>query len=285
MPRSATVSSLSRIPLPPPSLWALDRLEIERELVSLLRAPQGANSVHACMEYSVLGEAQRIRPLLALRVGRLCASEGELVLRAAAAVELLHSASLIVDDLPCMDNEALRRGKPAAHVAFGESTALLAAFGLVALAARSVTEQPCPRDLMSGQRHFQHALLRTLDCCSLIGGQLMDLQLTGARREASREAMNELKTVPLFLLAMEAGAAYAESPPYPMLKRFGRDYGVAFQLTDDYLDGELKDRSRLSRQFDLTRERLAPFGAGAHSLAELVGYLEERASAQDRRHR
>jgi geranylgeranyl diphosphate synthase, type II len=285
MPRLATATYSSAIPQSAPALWELDRAEIERELGEVLHSTAPANPVQACMEYAVLGEAQRVRPLLAVRVGRICGAKEDLVLRAAAAVEILHSASLIVDDLPSMDNEAMRRGQPAAHVAFGEPTALLAAFGLVALAARSVTEQPCAKHLMAGQRRFQHALLRTLDCASLIGGQLMDLQLTGARREADREAMNELKTVPLFLLAVEAGTAYADSASYPLLKRFGREYGVAFQLTDDYLDGELKDRSRLSRQFDLTRECLAPFGAGAQPLAELLEYLEGRAAAQDRRHR
>ena len=276
MPRLATATCQPLIPLTGPSIWALDRADIERELRDVLLSVGKTNPVHACMEYAVLGEAQRVRPLLALRVGRLCGAREELTLRAAAAVELLHSASLIVDDLPSMDNETQRRGQPAAHVAFGEPAALLAAFGLVALAARSVTEQPCAKHWLAGQRRFQHALLRTLDCCSLIGGQLMDLQLTGARREASRETMNELKTVPLFLLAIEAGTAYADSPSYPLLKQFGREYGVAFQLTDDYLDGELKERTRLSRQFDLTRACLAPFDPSANALTELVDYLEAR---------
>lgn len=284
MPRLATATHPACVPPPGPALWEVDRAEIECELRKVLVSSAPSNPVHACMEYAVLGEAQRVRPLLALRVGRMCGAKEDLVLRAAAAVEILHSASLIVDDLPSMDNEATRRGKPAAHVAFGEPTALLAAFGLVALAARSVTEQSCAKHLAASQRRFQHALLRTLDCASLIGGQLMDLELTGARREADREAMNELKTVPLFLLAVEAGTAYADSAD-PLLKRFGREYGVAFQLTDDYLDGELPDRSRLGRQFDLTRECLAPFGAGAQPLAELVDYLAERAAAQDRRNR
>lgn len=287
MPRTmmATSPFSHLIPMPVVGLWDFDRHLIERELRETLASAAGQNPVHSCMEYAVLGQAQRIRPLLAVRVGRLCGAPEELVLRAAAAVEILHSASLVVDDLPSMDDEQTRRGRPAAHLAFGEPTALLAAFGLVALAARSVIEQPCAKRYVAGQRHFQHALLRTLDCCSLIGGQSLDLQLTGDHREAGRDAMNELKTVPLFLLAIEAGTAYAAAPSYPLLKRFGREYGVAFQLTDDYLDGELKDRSRLSRQFDLTRECLAPFGTGADPLAELLDYLEKRAAAQDRRHR
>lgn len=284
MPRAA--SALAQIAPPPvPNAWDTDRMMIQRELRDLLSAGGGKNPVQSCMEYVTLGEGQRIRPLLALRVGRLCGAPEPLVLRAAAAIEILHSASLIVDDLPAMDNDSERRGKPSAHVAFGEPAALLAAFGMVALAARCVTEQPCAERFFAGQRRFQHALLRTLDCASLIGGQMMDVELTGDHRETQREAMNDLKTTPLFLLAIEAGTVYADAPSYPLLKHFGREFGAAFQLTDDYLDGELTDRSRLDRQFNLTRHCLAPFGSAGDALGELVGYLEARADAQDRRHR
>lgn len=264
--------------------WNADRALVQAEMRELLGG-HGKNPVQACMEYVALGDGQRMRPLLALRVGRLCGAPEPLVLRAAAAIEILHCASLIVDDLPAMDNDSERRGKPAAHVAFGEPAALLASFGMVALAARCVTEQPCAERYWHGQRRFQHSLLKTLDCASLIGGQMMDVELTGAQREAKREAMNELKTTPLFLLAIEAGTAYADTPPYPLLKRFGREFGAAFQLTDDYLDGELTHRSRLDRQYDVTRECLAPFGPAGAPLGELVDYLEARADAQDSRHR
>ena len=296
MPRTASALA-PLIPLPLPTAWDADRAQVQRELSDLLTAAgprhgtvngavNGAvNPVQACMEYVTLGEGQRIRPLLAIRVGRLCGAPEPLVTRAAAAIEILHCASLIVDDLPAMDNANERRGKPAAHVAFGEPAAVLAAFGMVALAARAITEQPCADRFLPAQRRLQQALLKTLDCCSLIGGQMMDIELTGARRESKREAMNELKTTPLFLLAMEAGAAYADTPPYPLLKRFGREYGAAFQLTDDYLDGELTDRPRLHRQYDITGECLAPFGHAGQPLRQLVDYLEERAAAQDRRHR
>ncbi len=259
-----------------------DRAFIESELRSILPAP-ALSPVSACMDYAVLGEAQRLRPILAVRAGQLSDSDPALTLRAAAAVEMLHCASLIVDDLPCMDNDATRRNRPSAHVAYGESTALLAAFGLVALAARTVIEQDAAEVHWAGQRRFQVALLRTLDCRSLIGGQVMDLELSGDRREQCRELLNDLKTVPLFLLAIEAGVAYAPAPPYPALKQFGRQYGIALQMTDDYLDGEAKDIAPLTRHLEATTECLAPFGAAARPLLELVEYLHVR--AQDHRHR
>ncbi|MBY0505022.1 MAG: polyprenyl synthetase family protein [Bryobacteraceae bacterium] len=261
---------------------ALDRLLIEHELRSVL-PPAGASPVSACMEYAVMGEAQRLRPMLALRTGQLLNSEAALTLRAAAATELLHCASLIVDDLPCMDNDATRRNRPSAHVAYGESTALLAAFGLVALAARTVMEQNAPERYFPGQRRFLVSLLRTLDCTGLIGGQVMDLELSGDRREQCRDQLNDLKTVPLFLLAIEAGVAYAPGPVDTGLQSFGRHYGVALQMTDDYLDGEAQEMGPLEGQLAATKDCLAPYGAAARPLLELVEYLHAR--AQDYCHR
>ncbi len=265
-----------------------DRRLVEHELRSIL-APLSSSAVSACMEYAVSGAAQRLRPLLAIRAARLSGGEYCLTLRAAAAIELLHCASLIVDDLPCMDNDATRRSRPSAHIAYGESTALLAAFGLVALAARTVIEQETSEQYWAGQRRFQIALLRTMDCASLIGGQVMDLELTGDQRDQCRDLLNEMKTVPLFLLAIEAGVAYVparpegSASPYGPLHSFGRHFGVALQMTDDYLDGEASDFGPLERQLSASTECLVPFGAAASPLVELVEHLHVR--AQDHRHR
>ena len=264
-----------------------DRRLVAHELRSIL-APSVSSAVSACMEYAVSGAAQRLRPLLAIRTARLTGGQFSLTLRAAAAIELLHCAALIVDDLPCMDNDATRRNRPSAHVAYGESTALLAAFGLVALAARTVIEQETSEPYCAGQRRFQIALLRTMDCASLIGGQVMDLELTGDRREQCRDLLNDMKTVPLFLLAIEAGVAYAPAgpetaSPHGPLQSFGRHFGVALQMTDDYLDGEASDFGPLERQLSVTTECVIPFGAAASPLVELVEYLHVR--AQDYRHR
>lgn len=265
-----------------------DRRLVEHELRGIL-APATSSPVSACMEYSVLGDGQRLRPLLAIRTAQLTGGQFALTLRAAAAIELLHCASLIVDDLPCMDNDSTRRNRPSAHVAYGESTALLAAFGLVALAARTVTEQETSEHHWFGQRRFQIALLRTMDCASLIGGQVMDLELTGDRREQCRDLLNEMKTVPLFLLAIEAGLSFPSARPetsactYAPLRSFGRHFGVALQMTDDYLDGEAKDFGPLERQLSASIACLVPFGAASSPLVELVEYLHVR--AQDHRHR
>ena len=132
--------------------------------------------VQEAMRYAVLGSAQRIRPILTMRVARLLGVPCDLTIRAAAAVELLHCASLVVDDLPCMDDSAERRRKPAVHARYGESTALLAAFGLVALSARSVVDCSAGRDDLGRLLKFQIQLLRSLDCSGLLAGQALDLQ-------------------------------------------------------------------------------------------------------------
>jgi geranylgeranyl pyrophosphate synthase len=263
------------------SRFQTDKQRIEQFLAKSLGADAPASSVTSAMRYAVLGEAQRVRPILALRLARMLRAETEHTLRAAAAVEILHAASLIVDDLPSMDNELMRRGKPATHIEFGEATATLAAFSLVAHSARLAVELPATEREFAQLRRFQLALLHTLDVSSLVGGQCLDLELSGSARDEKREFVNDLKTVPLFQLSVEAACvSLADGIPAP-LKSFGRSFGLAFQLTDDYLDGEINesDKANLYRQYDRCREILAPYGPAARPIQELIDYLEERATA------
>ena len=179
---------------------------IESHLEDLLEpcALAEGGKVREAMRYAVLGQGQRIRPLLALATADMLGCENHLALRAALSVELLHCASLIVDDLPSMDNEAVRRNRPCTHIAFGEPLALLAAFSLVALAARSVLSVRCSPRAVSRIIEFQQDMLKVLDCDALVGGQAMDLELTGSRRDASRfssaSASTALRTVPWLTL-------------------------------------------------------------------------------------
>jgi len=258
-----------------------DRLRVNCCLELLLsqgRSMHG-NPVPRAMDYAVLGQAQRIRPILAMRIARLLGVESEHVMRSACAVELIHSASLIIDDLPCMDDEAIRRGKPSLHVQFGEPTAILAAFSMVAMAARIVIELPTQEADCLRLRHFQLSLLRTLDCASLVGGQSMDLTLVGPERDRLRTAVNDMKTVPLFQLAVEGGCVSYPGAMPAGLETFGRSFGVAFQLTDDFIDGELHDRKMLDDTYEQCRASLQPFGQHAETLFELVDYLSSRASS------
>ena len=260
-----------------------DRCLIDAHLVELLSEQEGCGHgvVQEAMRYAVLGPAQRVRPILALRVARVVDAPFDLTLRAALALELLHCASLIVDDLPCMDDSPLRREQPSLHVKFGESTAVLAAFGLVALAARTLVECQCAAAYKDRLIQFQIALLRSLDCAGLIAGQALDLRLD-ERTSRLSDDVSELKTVPLFMLAVSAGWLFADLGPNQkaLLNGFGREFGLAFQMTDDVLDNEPADLRVLNEKFTTLRATIAPFGAASRDLEELVDYLHARVAAR-----
>lgn len=257
-----------------------DRAEINRYLETLLGAHglAAGESVFQAMRYAVLGSAQRIRPILALRISRLLRAPLDLTLSAAGAVELLHCASLIIDDLPCMDDSRFRRDREAVHIRFGESTAILAAFGLVALAARSVLEQHCTRSDRERVIAFQLALLGTLDCCGLIAGQALDLENASGERNHSDSDISDLKTVPLFTLAVQAGSLTAvhNADARAVLSGFGREFGLAFQMSDDLLDGEEQDKHAFHEKLGLLRALIAHFGPAARDIESLIDYLHDR---------
>jgi len=239
------------------------------------------------MRYAVLGSGQRLRPLLAYRVARTLGRECAGTLRAALAVELVHCASLIVDDLPCMDDSPMRRGRPSTHVTFGEPVALLAAFSLIALASRSLLEGDLDHAELRALVRFQRRLLSTLDSGSLIAGQAMDVQMTGDTRSRHMAQISELKTVPLFQLAVHAGGLFAPSSPAldAQLDRLGYDIGMLYQMLDDKLDGEDCDETALREQFAVTAERVKQFGERSYLLADMLEFLYGKAFEKDRSHR
>ncbi|MEO8131517.1 MAG: polyprenyl synthetase family protein [Bryobacteraceae bacterium] len=267
-----------------------DRKLVERQLQELLQPnPPSESAVSQAMRYAVLGSGQRIRPLLAIRIARLMGRthHWHACMRAGASVELLHCASLIVDDLPCMDNELMRRNRPTVHVRFGEATGILAAFGLVALAARCITELDGSTAEKACCVEFQTHLLKVLDVGGLITGQSLDLALCGDERERSRTLMTELKTVPLFLLSVRAGLLFSDAPhgESEALLEFGRRFGTAYQMADDLMDGEQYDPAPVSAQLESARSCLRQFGSRSRGLEELVDYLHERAFQDNRSHR
>lgn len=268
---------------------ATDRRLVDDYLDRMLRNPavMAAGPVQEAVRYAVLGAGQRLRPLLALRTARMLGAECAGTLRAAAAVELIHSASLVVDDLPSMDNSPMRRDRPSTHVAFGEPVAVLAAFAMVALAARSLLEGELDDRELRAMVTFQRRLLGTLDCSSLIAGQALDVQLTGEVREGRLREISDLKTVPLFELAMRAGAVFADlrAGREEELLRFGREFGRAYQLVDDWMDGEVSDIAEVAEQLAAAAAGLKPFGVAARGLHEMVVYLHGKAFQTDHCHR
>ena len=195
-------------------------------------------SVLEAMAYSVEAGGKRIRPVLTLELCRLCGGDTEKALPFAAAVELVHSYSLIHDDLPCMDNDDFRRGKPSCHKAFGEATALLAGDGLLTEAFRLLTQAELPAD------RIVKAVAKLSDYAGvygMIGGQVIDLESEGKRIDAKTlELTYRLKTAALLQTACELGciAAGAGEEKLAAAHIYAEKLGIAFQIVDDILDVE-----------------------------------------------
>jgi geranylgeranyl diphosphate synthase type II len=208
---------------------------IEAELERLdFGAPPAAAGLEEAMRYSLLAGGKRVRPVLALATARALGVEPRRYLPLATALELVHTYSLIHDDLPAMDDDELRRGLPTAHVKFGEDVAILSGDGLFAEAMRTFCAQP-------GEPARVLAALGELTAATgvggMVGGQYADV-VDGAEDAEQLRALHELKTGRLIaaavgvVLAME-GAGEPETIPY---RRFAGELGVLFQIVDDILD-------------------------------------------------
>lgn len=191
-------------------------------------APRG---LVEAMEYSLMAGGKRLRPALALGAARATGGPEAAALPAACALEMIHTYSLIHDDLPAMDNDDLRRGRPTAHKAFGEATAILAGDSLLTLAFEVLAEAGNPAVI----REIAHAS----GVCGMAGGQYVDLQSEGKRLtlEALRN-IHRCKTGALIRVAVRAGAlaTNAPAPALEALTAYGEHIGLAFQIADDILD-------------------------------------------------
>jgi len=199
----------------------------------------------AAMRYAVLDGGKRLRPLLVMAAfestqAKLSedASTAEAALRAACAVELIHAYSLVHDDMPCMDNDVLRRGKPTVHVQFGEASALLAGDALQALAFELLTPES---DVISerSQARLCRQLARAAGSGGMAGGQAIDLASVGhALSEHQLREMHRLKTGALLQASVMMGATCGQPTPVALaaLEVYGAAMGLAFQVVDDILD-------------------------------------------------
>ena len=221
-------------------LWSADRLaQVEQALDTWVHAEAPAGLGDA-MRYAVLDGGKRLRPLLVLAACEAVGGNVQAALRAACAVELIHAYSLVHDDLPCMDNDVLRRGKPTVHVKFGEAEALLAGDALQALAFELLT--PADAGVPPAMQALMCRLLaRSAGADGMAGGQAIDLQSVGRKLdEAALRDMHQRKTGALLQASVELGAACAPSPlqgaSAEALRRYGAAVGLAFQVVDDILD-------------------------------------------------
>ena len=218
--------------------WSRQALaEVEQALSTWVPAEAPAGLGDA-MRYGVLDGGKRLRPLLVLAACDALAGHREAAMRAAVAVELIHAYSLIHDDMPCMDNDVLRRGKPTVHVKFGEAPAMLAGDAMQALAFEVLTpdESLVPLAL---QARLVGLLARAAGQSGMAGGQAIDLAATGQpMQESALQDMHRRKTGALLQASVLMGAACGspDARAWQALGNYGAAIGLAFQVVDDILD-------------------------------------------------
>ncbi len=215
-----------------------DRRErVDRELDRLL--PSGETpprTIHAAMRHSVFAGGKRVRPILAIAAAEAC-GRSDCVLGPACALECVHTYSLIHDDLPAMDNDDIRRGKPTCHKAYGEAIAILAGDALLTLAYQILAEVNLPAEIRLSLVAELSTAGGTVD--GIIGGQVADLEAEGREPEASQlEYIHRAKTAALIRASVRFGAlcSGADAWRFSALSEFGARIGLAFQIVDDVLD-------------------------------------------------
>lgn len=197
--------------------------------------------LHQAMRYAVLGGGKRVRALLAYAAGAFCGADTQDIDVSAAAVELIHAFSLVHDDMPCMDDDDLRRGKPSTHKQFGDATALLAGDALQSLAFELIASNHL--SIGNSQKvSILHCLALATGSRGMAGGQCIDLESTGIKlTQAQLAHMHALKTGALIQAAALMGAHTANTLDPEKLKAvetFAQAIGLAFQVMDDILDAE-----------------------------------------------
>ena len=215
--------------------YAAYQQAIEQYLEGLFSQDKPYGRLQEAMRYSILGGGKRIRPVLTLEFARLGGIDWHLALPYACALELVHNYSLIHDDLPCMDDDDLRRGQPTTHKKFGETLAVLAGDALQPEAFRLIAEAPCMSD---GSRvEAVRVLARACGADGMVAGQVLDT-LYGIQTEEQLKAMYRLKTGVMISAAAELGCV-ASGMPAAMRQQaiaFADKLGLAFQIRDDMLD-------------------------------------------------
>jgi geranylgeranyl pyrophosphate synthase len=261
------------------------RAELDRLFEARLAPPADGDPgrLLEAMRYSLLAPGKRIRPLLGLAAAETAAPPGDRVRLACAAVELVHCYSLIHDDLPPMDDDDFRRGRPSNHKVFGEATAILAGDALLTLAFDWIAEAgdgaERPQDFLAASR----ALARAAGAFGMVRGQARDLGEPPPDTLAGLETLHAEKTAALFRAALEVGAYAGGVPPETRerLARFGTAYGIAFQHADDRADREHARhagaaRERLTVLVADACDTVAPLGPRGDRLAALARALSER---------
>jgi geranylgeranyl diphosphate synthase type II len=256
------------------------REEVDLLLPSLLPSPvSGEDKIHEAMAYALLAPGKRIRPVLTMAVVAMYGSAPEGTLAAACSTEMVHAASLILDDLPSMDGSRMRRGKPSTHVVFGESTAILAAVALLNHAYGSLSVTAGKSRIKEKMRCSLAGILsQSIGNRGVIGGQQADLDAEGKNLALKElEFIHSHKTGSLFIASAEMGALLGGASDFDReeLKGYAKNLGLAFQITDDILDvAGLPEQTGKPTGGDASRTTFVDICglSGARKLAsELVG--------------
>ena len=265
-------------------------------------------SLHKAMRYSVFSGGKRFRPILCIACFEACGGEGACVMPVACAIELVHTYSLIHDDLPCMDDDDLRRGKPTSHKVFGEAVAVLAGDALLTHSVYLIATEGAKALGLKRSLQVLEDLMRAIGAEGMVAGQVVDMESEGRPvDEGTLRFIHSRKTGALIAASAESGAIMAEAGQVPAgnMSKYGEKIGLAFQITDDILDaegkfGELKagsglddrrqkatyprlyglEKSRdLARQFiEDAKDSVASFGERALPLMALADLVRTRVS-------
>ncbi len=288
---------------------ALQALVVRAEQALSTSLPPAGHSpaeLHRAMRYAVLGGGKRLRPLLVYAAAHALGEDGPQLDAAACAVELIHAYSLVHDDLPAMDDDALRRGRPTCHIVFGEAMAILAGDALQALAFELLADDPMQRiDAVTGMAMLR-ALGRACGAEGMAGGQALDLAAVGHPLTlAELEHMHACKTGALIRASVQLGALIsgADASALQALDRYAHAVGLAFQVRDDILDVEGESavlgktagkdaaadkptfpsiigldasRARLAELTDIALAAIAPLGERGILLRDLALYAAHR---------
>lgn len=259
---------------------------INRALEKFLPVPgRGPAPIHQAMRYSVLGEGKRIRPILALAACEAAGGKISDALPAACALEMIHAYSLVHDDLPSMDDDDFRRGKPSCHKRFGEAVGVLTGDALLTFAFQTLARSN--HHPASVHLDVIRQIAQAIGTEGMVGGQVADIRAAGKRiTPQAAEAINNRKTGALIAVSVRVGALLGGAGPsvYRALCRYGDRMGLVFQLVDDLLDKDGSVRSSGSgavrrRAQALTRRAISdlePLGRRAEPLRALAQFILTR---------
>ncbi len=225
-------------------------------------------ALHEAMRYSLFGQAKRLRPILAMAAAEAAGDPADAALAPGAAVELLHTYTLIHDDLPAMDDDALRRGRPTCHIRFGEANAILAGDALLTLAFEWLAGCPAPPPHAPCALALE--LARAAGSQGVIAGQVEDIAAEGGPPDAARlDYIHLRKTADLLRAAVRMGAIAAGAPAghVDALGRYGERAGIAFQIADDLLNAT-SDRAALGKNAGTDAARGKLTYVAMHGIAE-----------------